>query len=62
LAGQLRTAVLRFDLGGWVCATHVGLMNFTSDGIESIKDHPKRRDEARKAAEGMGLKIHGVCH
>ena len=41
-------------------ATYVCLMNFTSDGIQGIKEHPKRRDEARKAAEGMGLKIHGV--
>lgn len=41
-------------------ATYVCLMNFTSDGAQGIKDHPKRRDEARKAAEGMGLKIHGV--
>jgi uncharacterized protein with GYD domain len=41
-------------------ATYVCLMNFTSDGIQGIKDHPKRRDEARKAAEGMGLKIQGV--
>jgi uncharacterized protein with GYD domain len=40
--------------------TYVCLMNFTSDGIQSIKDHPKRRDEARKAAEGMGLKVHNV--
>ena len=39
-------------------ATYVFLMNFTSDGVQSIKDHPKRRDEAKKAAEGMGLKVH----
>lgn len=41
-------------------STYICLMNFTSDGVKSIKDHPKRREEARKAAEGMGLKIHNV--
>ncbi len=40
--------------------TYVCLMNFTSDGIQSIKDHPKRRAEARKAAERMGLKVKDV--
>jgi len=41
-------------------ATYVCLMNFTSDGVQGIKEHPKRRDEARKAAEGMGLQVTGV--
>ena len=40
--------------------TYVCLMKFTSDGIQNVKDHPKRRDEARKAAEGMGLKVKSV--
>jgi uncharacterized protein with GYD domain len=40
--------------------TYVCLMSFTSDGIQGIKDHPQRRDEAKQAAEGMGLKVRGV--
>jgi uncharacterized protein with GYD domain len=40
--------------------TYVCLMSFTSDGIKSVKDHPQRREETRKAAESMGLKVHHV--
>ena len=40
--------------------TYVCLMRFTSDGIQGIKDHPKRREGARKAAEAMGLSVKGV--
>ncbi len=40
--------------------TYVCLMKFTSDGVQSVKDHPKRREEARKGAESMGLKIKSV--
>mgnify|MGYP001791568213 FL=1 len=38
--------------------TYICLMSFTSAGIQRIKDHPKRRHEARQAAEAMGLKAH----
>ena len=40
--------------------TYVCLMNFTSEGVKGVKDHPKRREETRKAAESMGLKVHHV--
>ena len=43
-------------------ATYVCLMNFTTDGIQNVKDHPKRRNETRKAVESMGAgyKVHHV--
>ena len=41
-------------------ATYVCLMNFTSDGIQGIKDHPKRREETRRSVEAMGFKVHHV--
>jgi uncharacterized protein with GYD domain len=42
--------------------TYVCLMNFTTDGIQSVKDHPKRREETKKAVEsmGQGYKVHHV--
>ena len=40
--------------------TYVCLMSFTSEGIQGLKDHPQRRDEAKNATEGMGLKVRGV--
>jgi uncharacterized protein with GYD domain len=40
--------------------SYVCLMKFTSEGVQGIKDHPQRRDETRRAAEGMGLKVNGV--
>jgi len=36
----------------------VSLVNYTQQGIAKIKDSPSRLDAAKKAAEGVGGKIH----
>ena len=41
-------------------ATYVCLMKFTSDGIQGIRDHPKRREETKRSVEAMGFKVHHV--
>jgi len=37
----------------------VSLVKYTQQGIAKIKDSPSRLDAAKKAAEGVGGKIHG---
>jgi uncharacterized protein with GYD domain len=40
-------------------ATYVSLMNFTDQGIKSVKDAPKRIEEAVKGLEAIGGKLKG---
>jgi uncharacterized protein with GYD domain len=37
--------------------TYILLINYTDQGIRSIKESPARLDAARKAAEGLGAKL-----
>jgi len=37
---------------------YVTLLRYTAQGVAKVKESPKRLDAARKAAEGMGGKIH----
>ena len=37
--------------------TYISLVQYTSKGIEAIKDSPKRLDAARKAFEEAGAKL-----
>ncbi len=37
--------------------TYISLMKFTEQGIRNVKDHPKRREAAAKAIEGLGGKL-----
>jgi len=37
--------------------TYIILLNYTEQGIKSIKESPSRLDAARKAAEAMGGKL-----
>jgi uncharacterized protein with GYD domain len=37
--------------------TYILLINYTDQGIKSIKESPARLDAARKMAEGMGGKL-----
>jgi uncharacterized protein with GYD domain len=37
--------------------TYIILVNYTEQGIKSMKDSPSRLDAARKAAEAMGAKL-----
>lgn len=39
-------------------AKYIQLMNWTDQGIKSVKDSPKRLDAAREAAKKMGCTIH----
>ncbi len=38
-------------------ATYVSLMNFTDQGIKSVKDAPRRIEEAVKGLEAIGGKL-----
>ena len=36
--------------------TYVSLIKYTQKGIENVKDSPKRRADAKKAAKALGMK------
>lgn len=38
-------------------ATHIMLLRFTQQGIQNIKDGPKRLAAAREAFEGLGARL-----
>lgn len=40
--------------------TYVVLLNYTDQGIKSIKDSPQRAANARKAIEAAGGKMHAI--
>ena len=37
--------------------TYIALMNWTADGIQQVKDSPKRLDAGRKAFKKLGVKL-----
>lgn len=37
--------------------TYIALLNWTADGIQQIKESPKRLDEGRKAFKKLGVKL-----
>ena len=37
--------------------TYIALMNWTGDGIQQVKDSPKRLDAGRKAFKKLGVKL-----
>jgi uncharacterized protein with GYD domain len=51
---------LRPTAGGYAMATYVTLYKYTAQGIQNIKDAPKRVDTNVKAAEKFGMKIREV--
>ena len=40
--------------------TYIGLINYTDQGIRTIKDSPKRAEDARKAIQAMGGDMKGL--
>jgi uncharacterized protein with GYD domain len=40
--------------------TYVTLYRYTQQGMQNIKDSPKRIEEARKALEKAGAKLHAI--
>jgi len=43
--------------GRTIMARYIMLVNWTDQGIRSVKDSPKRLDAARNAAKGVGAEI-----
>ncbi len=41
-------------------ATYLVLGNFTDQGIRNVKDSPKRANDFKTMAEGLGVKVEGL--
>ena len=44
-------------VGGDTMATYIGLLKWTAQGLQSVKESPSRLDAARKGFEAAGVKM-----